>query len=121
MTLDFIDWEREGVLVLNLTGRISLGDGTRIFRQLIQDALQMGKKNIILNLREIVYIDSSGLGEMVTAHVTVSRQGGHLKLVQLSQRAHALVNLTRLHTLFEIYDDEESALRSFLTSSANPG
>jgi anti-sigma B factor antagonist len=113
MSLHFIDWEREGVLVLNLTGKLVLGDETRTFRQLIQDALTIGKKDIILNLGEVVHIDSSGLGEMVTSHSSVKRQGGHLKLVKLTPRAQDLVNLTKLHTVFEIYDDEDSALRSF--------
>jgi len=113
MALHYIDWEREGVLVLNLTGRLVLGDGTRTFRQLIQDALTIGKKDIILNLGEVVHIDSSGLGEMVNSHSIVKRHGGRMKLVKLTPRAHELVNLTKLHTVFEIYDDEESALRSF--------
>jgi anti-sigma B factor antagonist len=113
MSLHYIDWEREGVLVLNLTGKIVLGEGTRTFRQLIQDALAIGKKDIILNLAEVVHIDSSGLGELVTSHSSVKRQGGHLKLIKLTSRAHELVNLTKLHTVFEIYEDEEAALLSF--------
>jgi anti-sigma B factor antagonist len=113
MSLHYIDWEREGVLVLNLTGKLVLGDGTRMFRQLIQDALAIGKKDIILNLGEVVHIDSSGLGELVNSHSTVKRQGGRLKLVKLTPRAHELVNLTKLHTVFEIYDTEDSALLTF--------
>lgn len=118
MSLHYIDWERDGVLVLNLTGKLVLGDGTRVFRQLIQDALAIGKKDIILNLGEVVHIDSSGLGELVTSHSTVKRAGGRMKLVKLTHRAYELVNLTKLHTVFEIYEDEDTALRSFRPPAA---
>jgi anti-sigma B factor antagonist len=118
VSLHYIDWERDGVLVLNLTGKLVLGEGTRSFRQLIQDALAIGKKDIILNLGEVVHIDSSGLGELVTSHSTVRREGGRMKLVKLTPRAHALVNLTKLHTVFEIYEDEDTALRSFRPPAA---
>jgi anti-sigma B factor antagonist len=116
--LSFIDWEREGVLVLNLTGRIILGEGTRSLRELIHDALAMGKKDIVLNLGEVVHIDSSGLGEMVTLHTAVARAGGQLKLLKLTARAQDLMHISRLHTIFEIFQDEDSAVRSF---SKSPG
>ncbi|MDQ2944513.1 MAG: STAS domain-containing protein [Acidobacteriota bacterium] len=113
VSLTYIDWEVEGVTVLNLTGRLTLGDGTRIFRQLIIDAVGLGKKKVILNLADVTQIDSTGLGELVKAHTTLRVNGGKLKLVKVSSRAQALVQLTRLHTVFELFETEEEALASF--------
>ena len=98
MTLSFIDWERNGVLYSEPDGPDTLGEGTRLLRQLIADALAMGKNRIILNLGEVVYIDSSGLGELVGGYTTVANAGGHLKLVKLSTRTEELMQLTKLHT-----------------------
>jgi anti-sigma B factor antagonist len=113
MALTFIDWERDGVLVLNLIGRLALGQGTQLLRQLIDDALLLGKKDIILNLAEVVYVDSSGLGELAASHMRVSKQHGRLKLVRLTPRAQEIMQLTRLHMVMEIFDDEDSALSTF--------
>ena len=113
MSLTYIDWEVDGVTVLNLSGRFALGDGTRIFRQLIQDMLDQGKKKLALNLAEVFYIDSSGLGELVSAHTRVVKAGGKLKVFKISGRAHDLFQMTKLYMIFEIYDDEHSAVRSF--------
>lgn len=113
MSLSYIDWEVNGVTVLNLSGKLTLGDGTRIFRQLIDDAIGLGKKRVVLNMAEVFRIDSSGLGELVTAHIRMRRSGGKLKLIRLPSRTHELVQLTRLHSVFEFYNDEDSAVRSF--------
>lgn len=113
MALNYIDWERKDVLVLSLTGRLTLGEGTKLLRRLIGDSLALGKKNIVLKLGEVVYIDSSGLGELVAAHRAVSRQGGKLKLVKLTSRAQELFHMSKLYTVFEIYNDEDSAVASF--------
>ncbi len=113
MALSYIDWDRNGILVLSLNGRLTLGEGTHLLRQLIDDALALGKKDIILNMSEVVYIDSTGLGELVARHKAVAQNGGKLKLAKLGSRAQALVQLTRLHTVFEIYNDEDSAVASF--------
>ena len=93
-SLTYIDWEVEGVTVLNLTGRLTLGDGTRIFRQLIVDVVGIGKRKLIVNLAEVIHIDSTGLGELVKAHTTLRENGGKLKLIRLPSRAQALVQLT---------------------------
>ncbi len=111
--LTYIDWEVEGVTVLNLTGRLTLGDGTRVFRQLIIDAVGLGKRKVILNLADVTHIDSTGLGELVKAHATLRVSGGKLKVIRLPSRAHALVQLTRLHTVFELFETEDEALASF--------
>ena len=112
-SLTYIDWEVEGVTVLNLTGRLTLGDGTRIFRQLIVDAVGLGKRKIIVNLAEVMHIDSTGLGELVKAHATLRVNGGKLKLIRLPSRAQALVQLTQLHTVLELFETEDQALESF--------
>lgn len=121
MSLSFIDWETSGVTVLNLSGALTLGAGTRVFRQLIEDAITLGKKKVILNMAEVFRIDSTGLGELVTAHIRMLRAGGKLKLIRLPQRTHELVQLTRLHSVFEFFNDEESAVKSFLEETGGEG
>ena len=113
MSLDFFDWEVDGVTVLNLSGRITLGDGTKLLRKLIRDTLAAGKKRILLNMAEVFYIDSSGLGELVSAYAAVKNSGGQLKLLNLKSRVQDLMQLTRLHMIFDIYTDEKTALASF--------
>jgi len=115
MALEYFDWEVGDVLVLHLQGPITLGEGTRKLRALIQEKLQAGKKNIVLNLAEVYYIDSSGLGELVAAYTTTNRIGGKLKLMKLSPRVKDLAQLTKVYQIFEIFDDEDSAVRSFGT------
>jgi anti-sigma B factor antagonist len=114
MALEHFDWEVGDVLVLNLTGAITLGPGTREFRQLITDTLEGGRKNILLNMAEVYYIDSSGLGELVAAYTAATRRGGNLKLMKLTQRVQDVVQLTKVYRIFEVFNDEDSALRSFL-------
>ena len=113
MALEHFDWEVGDVLVLNLTGPITLGPGTREFRQLIADTLESGKKNILLNMAEVYYIDSSGLGELVAAYTAATRRGGKLKLMKLTQRVQDLVQLTKVYRIFEVFDDETTAVQSF--------
>ena len=117
MALTYLDWDRGNVLVLSLVGELKLGDGTALLRQLVADAIALGKKKIVLNLGEVQYIDSSGLGELVAAHSRVSQAGGKMKLVNLRARAQELVQSTRLFLLFELYRDEDAAVRSFDTNS----
>jgi anti-sigma B factor antagonist len=113
MALDYFDWEAGDVIVLHLTGPITLGQGTRKFRDLIDQTLKSGKKKILLNMSEVYNLDSSGLGELVAAYTTVTREGGKLKLVKLTRRVHDVVQLTKIHRLFEVYEDEDTAVRSF--------
>jgi anti-sigma B factor antagonist len=112
-SLSYIDWEVNGITVLNLSGPLTLGDGTRLFRQLIDDAIGLGKTKLIVNLAEVYRLDSSGLGELVQAHTTVLKHGGTLKLVKLRPRAQELMQLTRLYTLFELFESEDAAVKSF--------
>jgi len=113
MALDYFEWEVGDVLVLHLQGNITLGRDTQKLRDIIHETLASGKKNLVLNLAEVYYMDSSGLGELAAAFTTTSRQGGKLKLMKLAPRVKDLVQLTRLFQVFEVFDDEDSAVRSF--------
>ena len=113
MGLQHFEWEVEDVLVLHLQGPITLGEGTQKFRQLIRDTLNSGRKNILLNMSEVYYIDSSGLGELVAAYTTAANHGGKLKLMKLTKRVEDVVQLARVHRVFEVFTDEDSAVRSF--------
>ncbi|MGI8960217.1 MAG: STAS domain-containing protein [Bryobacteraceae bacterium] len=101
------------VTVIDAAGRITLGEGASAFRDMIRDLAAKGNKKILLNLSEVSYIDSSGIGEMVSGYTTVTNNGGQLKLVGLSKRVKDLLQITKLYTVFEAYDDEAEAVRSF--------
>ncbi len=101
------------VAVVELGGRITLGEATGKVREAIRDLVSKGHKKILLNLGELKYMDSAGLGELVGAYTTVANQGGQLKLVNVTGRALDLLQVTKLTTIFEFYDDEETAVRSF--------
>jgi len=116
--LEHFDWEVGDVFVLHLQGPITLGQATSRFRDLIVETLDAGKKNILLNMAEVFYIDSSGLGELVAAYTTATRRGGKLKLMKLTQRVQDVVQLTKVYRIFEVYSDEETAVRSFAPPEA---
>src|SRR6185436_11469109 len=103
----------DGVSVLDLSGKIVLGEGDGQVRDRIKDLLADGQKKILLNLGEVNYIDSAGLGAMISSYTTVKRQGGQLKLVSLTKRIQDLLAITKLITVFETYDTEAEALSSF--------
>jgi anti-sigma B factor antagonist len=105
--------ELDGVTVMSLNGRITLGEGSVQIRDAIRDLIAKGQKRILLDLGEVNYIDSSGLGELVSAYTTVKNQGAALKLLKLTRKVHDLLQLTKLYTVFDIYDDEASAIASF--------
>jgi anti-sigma B factor antagonist len=105
--------ELDGVTVLDLNGRITLGEGSVQIRDAIRDLIAKGQKRILLDLGEVNYIDSSGLGELVSAYTTVKNQGAALKLLKLTRKVHDQLQLTKLYTVFDIYDDEASAIASF--------
>jgi len=105
------------VTVVDISGRITLGEGNVILREIVRDLAEKGKKAIVLNLGEVQYIDSSGIGELVKAHTTIRNQGGQLKLTNLNKRVHDLLQLTRLSAVFDIQKDETSAIKSFGDSS----
>ena len=101
------------VTVVDAVGRITLGDGASTFRDTIRDLSAGGKKKLLLNLAEVSYIDSSGIGEMVSGFTTVTNQGGQVKLLNLTKRVQDLLQITKLYTVFEVHDDEAKAVRSF--------
>ena len=103
----------DGITILDLSGRITLGEGSIILRDSVHDALDKGSKNILLNLAQISYIDSSGVGELVSAFTSVKNAGGELKLLNLTQKVHDLLQITKLYTVFDIWDDEASAITAF--------
>ena len=105
------------VVVLDLKGKITLGEGDELLKDKVNSLLNQGHKKIILNLADVPYIDSAGLGEIVRTYTTVSRQGGSLKLLNLTKRITDLLSITKLLTVFETYDNEADAVRSFAASA----
>jgi anti-sigma B factor antagonist len=102
-----------GVAVLDLSGKITLGEGSVQIRDAIRGLIGKGQKSILLNLGNVNYIDSSGLGELVSAYTTAKNQGAALKLLKLTKKVHDLLQLTKLYTVFDIFDDEAGAIASF--------
>ena len=113
MALSIASREVDGVAILDLNGRITLGEGSVQLRDAIRDLISKGQLRILLDLGEVNYIDSSGLGELVSAYTTAKNQGAALKLLKLTKKVHDLLQLTKLYTVFDIYDDEASAIASF--------
>jgi anti-sigma B factor antagonist len=103
----------DGVTILDLSGRITLGEGSVVLRDQIRDLISKGEKKILLNLGDVTYIDSSGIGELVSAFTTVRNQGGELKLLNLTKKVHDLLQITKLYTVFDVKDDETSAIKAF--------
>ena len=101
------------VMVLDLKGKLTLGEGDELLKDKINSLVQQERKAILLNLEDVPYIDSAGLGEIVRTYTTVSRQGGKLKLVHLTKRIQDLLSITKLLTVFETFDSEQEALASF--------
>lgn len=103
----------EGVSVLDLSGRIVLGEGDLQIKERIRDLLADGQRKILLNLGDVSYIDSAGLGSLISSYTTVKRESGKLKLVNLTKRIQDLLAITKLITVFDTYDTEREALDSF--------
>jgi anti-sigma B factor antagonist len=103
----------ESVIVVDLSGRIKLGEGSTTLRETVKDLMSKGHKKILLNLGDISYIDSSGIGELVSAFTSVRNQGGELKLLNLTKKVHDLLQITKLYTVFDVKDDETAAIRAF--------
>ena len=106
-----------GVVVLDVKGKITLGEGDELLKDKINSLVNQGRKQILLNLAGVPYIDSAGLGEIVRTYTTVSRQGGSLKLLNLTKRITDLLSITKLLTVFETFDTENEAVRSFSASA----
>jgi anti-sigma B factor antagonist len=105
--------EIDGVSVVDVKGRITVGEGNIMLRDVVTSLLENGHKQILLNLSGVAYIDSAGLGELVRTHSTLQRQGGQLKMINLSQKVYDLLKATTLHKVFDVHQDEDSAIQSF--------
>ena len=101
------------VSVVDVAGRITLGEGSSALRDLLREMVGKAQKKILLNLGDVSYIDSSGIGELVSGFTTVTNQGGQLKLLNLTKRVKDLLQITKLYTVFDVHDDEAAAVRSF--------
>ena len=101
------------VSVVDVAGRITLGEGSSALRDLLREMVGKNQKKILLNLGDVSYIDSSGIGELVSGFTTVTNQGGQLKLLKLTKRVKDLLQITKLYTVFDVHDDEAAAVRSF--------
>ena len=113
MTMKASSRRVDGITILDLSGRITLGEGSVVLRDQIRDLLGKGEKKLLLNLGDVTYIDSSGIGELVSAFTTVRNQGGELKLLNLTKKVHDLLQITKLYTVFDVKDDEASAVKAF--------
>jgi len=105
------------VTILDLKGKMTLGEGDELLKDKINSLIHQGQKKLLLNLEGVPYIDSAGLGEIVRTYTTVSRQGGSLKLVNLTKRITDLLSITKLLTVFETFDSEKEAVASFQSAS----
>ena len=111
--LDVKERQAGDVTILDLTGAVRIGEGSIALRDAIRDLAGQGKKKLLLNLAGVDYVDSSGIGELIANYTTVSRQGGQLKLLNLTDRIQNLLVITKLLTVFDVYENEPEALKSF--------
>src|SRR5580698_9110172 len=103
----------DGDTIVDCSRRLKLGEGSETLPDTVRELLSKGQKKILLNLGDVTYIDSSGIGELVSAFTTVRNQGGELKLLNLTKKVHDLLQITKLYTVFDVRDDEASAVKSF--------
>lgn len=101
------------VTVVDVAGRITLGEGSSALRETLRDLVAKNQNKILLNLADVSYIDSSGIGELVSGYTTVTNTGGSLKLLNLNKRVKDLLQITKLYTVFEVHEDEAAAIRSY--------
>jgi len=113
MTLRATHRDAGPVTVVDFSGRITLGDGSALLRKTLRDLLEEKRTRIVLNLGDVDYIDSSGIGELVSGYTSVKNRGGELKLLNLTKKVHDLLQITKLYTVFDVHSDEQAAVRSF--------
>ena len=111
--MDIVERTVNDVTILDLKGKMTLGEGDELLKDKINSLLAAGRKKLLLNLEGVPYIDSAGLGEVVRTYTTVSRQGGSLKLLNLTKRIEDLLSITKLLTVFETFDTEAEAVQSY--------
>lgn len=117
MSLQYIDWDVGDVTVISFTGRITLGEGTQRLREAVKEVMDRGRINLILSFAEVLYVDSSGLGTLMQVRGMVTNAGGILKLMKLREITRDLIQVTRLHTVFEVFEDEDKAVQSFAAAT----
>jgi len=105
--------EKGNVTIVDASGRLILGEETSLLRTKIRELVAGGSKRIVLNLADVSYMDSSGLGELIGSHTTVTTAGGQMKLLHLAKRVHDLMKITKLYTVFEVFEEEDLAVASF--------
>jgi len=113
MSLDIHERDREGIAILDLDGRLTVGSEMAQYRETMQKLIDAGKRSIVLNMEKVDYVDSTGLGAMVMTYTTMQKAGGKMKLLNLTRRSIELLVMTKLTTIFEVFDDEQNAVNSF--------
>ena len=113
MSMKSMTRQVNGITIVDLSGRITLGEGSVLLRDMVRDLVTKGQRKILLNLGDVTYIDSSGIGELVSAFTTVRHRGGELKLLNLTKKVHDLLQITKLYTVFDVKDDEAAAVAAF--------
>ena len=113
MSLKMNTREVKDVIVIDLSGRLTMGEASAAIREEIHDEVGQGHKKVLLNLADVSYIDSAGLGELTAAYTSIKNRDGQLKLLNLTKRVHDLMQITKLYTVFDVYDDEKTAIASF--------
>jgi anti-sigma B factor antagonist len=113
MSLKIHRREGSGIAILDLNGKVTLGEGAAILREALSLEFAHGIRKILLNLADVTYIDSAGLGELTSAYTSMRNRSGQLKLLNLTKRVHDLMQITKLYTVFDVYDDEGEAIGSF--------
>ena len=109
------------VQIVDLAGRITLGEGSGLLRSTIKELVGSGQKNILVNLKDVTYLDSAGLGELVGSYATVTNAGGNIKLLHPQDKVDGLLQITKLYTVFAAFDDEAEALRSYAAAASGGG
>jgi len=113
VSIDFSTRQSDDITIVDLKGRITLGEGSITVRDTVHDLLSKGQTRILLNLGDVNYIDSSGIGELVSAYTAAKKHGGELKLLNLTKKIHDLLQITKLYTVFDVKEDEALAVESF--------
>ena len=113
MSVKLTTHQKGEVIIVVASGKLTMGEGTSALRTKIRELVASGSRRIVLNMADVSYMDSSGMGELIAAHTTVTTAGGEIKLLNLAKRVHDLLKLTKLYTVFEAFEDEASAVDSF--------
>jgi len=113
MSLKLSTREVKDVIIIDLSGRVTMGEPCAAIRDEMRDEIAQGNRKVVLNLADVSYIDSAGLGELTAAYTSVKNRDGQLKLLNLTKRVHDLMQITKLYTVFDVYDDEKKVVASF--------